>query len=271
MKLERIRPETIRVIPLGGVGEIGRNSMFVEYGDDAIVIDCGVMFPDSEMLGIDLVIPDFSYVYEHSSKVRGIVITHGHEDHIGALPFVLPKLRVPVYATRLASGLIRARLEEHGLEDSSDLREIKAGQRLRLGAFELSFFHVCHSIPDGVGIAVETPIGTLVHSGDYKFDHTPVDGVPPDFQALGELGRKGVLALFGDSTYADKPGYTPSESVIYGNFDAVFAESEGRILVATFASLISRVQQVMDLAAAHGRQGAGGGRRLGEKDPQREP
>lgn len=265
--MKELQPGTLRVVPLGGVGEIGRNSMILEYEGDAIIIDCGVMFPDAEMLGIDLVIPDFSYVYERIGKVRGIVITHGHEDHIGALPFIVPKLQVPIYGTKLTLGLIRARLEERNLHKSTDLREILPRQVLQLGVFELKFFHVCHSIPDGVGIAIKTPVGTVVHSGDYKFDHTPVDGLGPDFQTIGELGRDGVLALFGDSTYADRPGYTQSERVIYESFETAFAEARGRIIVATFASLISRIQQVLDVSAGYDRKVAVVGRSMENNVP----
>ena len=242
--------------------------MIMEYEDDAIVIDCGVMFPDAEMLGVDLVIPDFGYVYERAEKVRAIVITHGHEDHIGALPYVLPKLQTPVYGTKLALGLIRARLEEHGLLGDADLREIEPMQELRLGAFQLKFFHVCHSIPNGVGIAITTPVGTVVHSGDYKFDQTPVDGIGPDFHTLGELGGRGVLAVFGDSTYADRPGYSDSEQVIYESFESVFAEARGRIIVSTFASLISRIQQVMEVSADYGRMVAVVGRSMETNVPR---
>ncbi len=263
-----IDPGTLRVVPLGGVGEIGRNSMIMEYERDAIVIDCGVMFPDAEMLGIDLVIPDFGYVYERIEKVRAIVITHGHEDHIGALPFIVPRLQVPIYGTRLTLGLIRARLEEHGLLKTTDLREVRALEELQIGAFQLKFFHVCHSIPDGVGIAITTPVGTVVHSGDYKFDQTPVDGIGPDFHTLGELGGKGVLALFGDSTYADRPGYSQSERVIYDSFESAFAEARGRIIVSTFASLISRIQQVMEVAADFGRKVAVVGRSMETNVPR---
>ena len=242
--------------------------MIMEYERDAIVIDCGVMFPDAEMLGIDLVIPDFSYVYQRAEKVRAIVITHGHEDHIGALPYLLPRLQVPVYGTRLTLGLIRARLEEHGLLDETDLREIQPLQELELGAFRLKFFHVCHSIPNGVGIAITTPVGTVVHSGDYKFDQTPVDGIPPDFHTLGELGGQGILAVFGDSTYADRPGYSESEQVIYESFESVFAEARGRIIVSTFASLISRIQQVMEVSADFGRMVAVVGRSMEKNVPR---
>ena len=254
MTIAKSKPGVLRVVPLGGVGEIGGNSMIFEYGDDAIIIDCGVMIPDAEMLGIDLVIPDFGYVYERKKNVRAIVITHGHEDHIGALPYIIPRLNVPIYGTKLTLGLIRARLQEHGLDKTADLRLVEPRQELELGAFQLKFFHVCHSIPDGVGIAIKTPIGTVVHSGDYKFDQTPVDGIGPDFHTLGELGGEGVLALFADSTYADRPGYTPSERTIYDSFESAFAEAPGRVIVSTFASLISRIQQVLDVSADFGRK-----------------
>ena len=259
---DSIADGTLRVIPLGGVGEIGRNSMIMEYEHDAIIIDCGVMFPNEEMLGIDLVIPDFSYVYDRIEKIQAIVITHGHEDHIGALPYIIPKLNVPIYGTKLTLGLIRSRLAEHNLLKTTTLHEIRPHQELQLGAFQLKFFHVCHSIPDGVGIAITTPLGTLVHSGDYKFDQTPVDGLPPDFQTLGKLGAQGVLAVLADSTYADRPGYSRSEHVLYESFESAFAEAQGRIIISTFASLISRVQQIMEVAAEFDRKVAVVGRSM---------
>jgi len=246
--------EKLRIIPLGGVGEVGKNMIVLEYADDIIVIDCGVMFPDEEMLGIDLVIPDATYLEEHKEKVRGIIITHGHEDHTGALPYIWPKLRVPIYASRLTRGLISVKLREHKILDESYLHMISAGEILSLGAFRVEFYHVCHSIPDGIGLAIHTPVGTVVHSGDYKFDQTPVDGRLTDYARLSKLGEEGVLCLLGDSTNAEKPGFTPSEKVVSETFDHVFAQTTGRIIVATFASNISRIQQVIDAAVQHNRR-----------------
>ncbi len=246
--------QKLRIIPLGGVGEVGKNLLALEYGDDIIMIDCGVMFPDEEMYGVDLVIPDVSYLEEHKDKVRGIIITHGHEDHTGALPYIWPKLRVPIYATRLARGLIAVKMKEHKLLDESYLRMISPGETIGLGAFRVEFFHVCHSIPDGVGLAIHTPVGTIVHSGDYKFDQTPVDGKLTDYARLSQLGEEGVLCLLGDSTNAEKPGFTPSEKVVSESFERVFSQTDGRIIVATFASNISRIQQVIDVAVRHNRR-----------------
>jgi ribonuclease J len=248
------KKEKLRIIPLGGVGEIGKNMIVLEYGDDIIVVDCGVMFPDDEMLGIDLVIPDITYLEEHREKVRGIIITHGHEDHTGALPYVWPKLKVPIYASRLTRGLIAVKMKEHKLLDESALRLVTAGETMTLGAFRVEFFHVCHSIPDAMGLAIHTPVGTIVHSGDYKFDQTPVDGKLTDYARLSKLGEDGVLCLLGDSTNTEKAGFTPSESVISENFDHVFTQAPGRVIVATFASNISRIQQVIDAAAKHKRR-----------------
>lgn len=246
--------DKLRIVPLGGVGEVGRNMIAIEYGDDIIVIDCGVMFPDEEMFGIDLVIPDISYLEERKDKVRGIIITHGHEDHTGALPYIWPRLRVPIYASRLTRGLIAVKLRERKLLDESYLHMISAGEVLSLGAFRIEFYHVCHSIPDGVGLAIHTPVGTIVHSGDYKFDQTPVDGRLTDYARLSKLGEEGVLLLLGDSTNAEQPGFTPSETVVSESFERVFSQAQGRVIVATFASNISRIQQVIDAAVAHKRR-----------------
>lgn len=253
---------TLRVIPLGGQEEIGKNMLAVEYGNDIVVIDCGLMFPEESMLGIDLVIPNTTYLEEHRAKVRGIVITHGHEDHTGALPYVLARLPVPVYATRLTRGLIEVKLQEHKLRDKTELITIEAGGHVPFGEMTLEFFHQCHSIPDSVGVIIHTPVGILVHTGDYKFDQTPVSGDPPDYARLAQLGQQGVLALFGDSTRADTPGYTPSERVIDAAFDRVFAQARGRIIVASFASLISRIQQVANAAVAYNRRLAVVGRSM---------
>jgi len=252
----------LRAVSLGGLEEIGKNMTAFEYGDDIVVVDCGLMFPDESMLGIDLVIPDITYLEENRARVRAIVITHGHEDHTGALPYVLARLPVPVYATRLTRGLIELKLREHKLLDKIELITIKAGGQVPFGEMIFEFFHQCHSIPDAVGVAIHTPVGIVVHTGDYKFDQTPVDGEPPDYARLAQLGQEGVLALFGDSTRADTPGSTPSERVIDSAFKRVFDEAKGRVIVASFASLISRIQQVVDAAAARNRKFAVVGRSM---------
>jgi ribonuclease J len=250
----------LKVIPLGGLGEIGKNMMALEYANDLILVDAGLMFPDEEMLGVDLVIPDVSYVAERLQKLRGILITHGHEDHTGGLPYILPRLRLPngkmppIYCTRLTRGLIAVKLDEHRLLKQADLRIVQPGERIKLGAFNAEFVHITHSIPDSASIAIETPVGTVFHTGDFKFDHTPVMGDPPDLSRIAELGRQGVLLLFSDSTYADTTGYTPSERSVSETLDRIMAEAPGRVIVATFASLISRVQQVIDAAMKHDRR-----------------
>ncbi len=245
----------LRVIPLGGLGEIGKNMMALEYEDDIIVVDCGVQFPEEGMFGVDLIIPDVSYLVERADKVRAILITHGHEDHIGALPFILPKLQVPVYAPRLAHGLITAKLKERRVARDSVVQAIDPGVIHRIGeSFEVSWFRVCHSIPDAMGIAIGTPVGTVIHTGDFKIDHTPVDGRIFDLPSLAHYGDDGVLLLFSDSTYAEVPGYTTSERVVGEALDRAIGEADGRVMVATFASLVSRVQQVVDAAEKHGRK-----------------
>ena len=244
----------LKIIPLGGLGEIGRNMMVMEYREDIIVIDAGLMFPDSEMLGIDIVIPDISYLLERRDKIRGIVITHGHEDHIGALPYVLPQLDVPVYSTRLAKGLISVKLKERKAQLQSRLNVIPPGGQFTLGKFRIEFFPVCHSITDAVGLIIHTPVGIVVHSGDFKLDYTPVSGKPTDLSRLAQLGAQGVLLLLSDSTYAELPGYTPSERVVGEALDQIMANAPGRVIITTFASLVSRIQQVIDAAAKHQRR-----------------
>lgn len=239
---------------MGGAGEIGKNMLLVEYEGAILVIDAGLMFPENDMLGVDIVIPDISYLLERRDQVRGIVITHGHEDHIGALPYVLPRLNVPIYATPLTCGLIEVKLKSHKLLKDAVLRTFAMGDTIDLEPFKIRTFHVSHSIPDGVGLAVTTPVGTIVHSGDFKFDPSPVDGQLTDFSALAEVGGQGVLALLSDSTNADSPGHTPSETTISESFTRVFAVAEGRVIVATFASNISRIQQVIDTAARFNRK-----------------
>lgn len=246
--------EKIRVVPLGGLGEVGKNMMVVEYGDDIIIIDAGVMFPDDEMFGVDLVIPDTGYLADKKDRIRAILITHGHEDHVGGLPYILPMLDFPpLYATRLTYGLIQVKLKEHRLVDKTTMNVLMPGEQVRLGSFVAEFFRVNHSIPDAVGVILHTPLGNLVHTGDYKFDYTPVDGKPADFGLLARLGKEGVLLMMGDSTRIESVGYTPSERVIDDSFDKIFANAPGRIMIATFASLISRVQQVVNTAARYDR------------------
>ncbi len=244
----------LRIIPLGGLGEIGKNMMILEYGRNIIIIDAGIMFPENDMLGIDFIIPDFNYLMDKKDLVRGIILTHGHEDHVGALPYVLQEIRAPIYATKLTRGLAEVKLKDSHLLAEAELNTIQAGDSITLGPFRIEFFHVCHSIPDGVGLAIETPVGLVVHSGDFKFDYTPVDGKPPDFAKLAELGGRGVLVLMSDSTNAEQPGSTPSEKVIDDAFEQVFRKAEGRIIVGTFASLISRIQQVVNCAIRHERK-----------------
>ena len=246
--------DKLRIIPLGGLGEIGKNMMVLELPNDMILIDAGLMFPEEEMLGVDLVIPDISYVRERKKKLRAIIITHGHEDHTGALPYVLRELRAPIYCTRLTHGLISVKLKEHKLLKGADLRTVSPGEKIRLGAFQVEFVRVTHSIPDSCGLAISTPVGTIIHSGDFKLDHTPVMGEPTDLPRWAELGNQGVLLLLSDSTYAESPGYTPSEQVVGEALNRIMATAPGRVIVATFASLISRVQQVIDAAHSNGRR-----------------
>jgi ribonuclease J len=244
----------LKVIPLGGLSEIGKNMTVMEYGEDIIIIDAGLMFPGEDMLGIDLVIPDISYLLERREKIRGIVITHGHEDHIGALPYLLPQLKVPVYSTKLTRGLISVKLKERKALTGASLEVVPQGGDITLGKFRVEFFPVCHSIPDSSGLIIYTPVGIVVHTGDFKLDYTPVDGKPTDLSRLAQLGAQGVLLLLSDSTYAELPGYTPSERVVGETLDHVIADAPGRVIVTTFASLVSRIQQVIDAAAKHQRR-----------------
>lgn len=256
--------KTVKIIPLGGAGEIGKNMTVIEYGANILVIDAGIMFPENDMLGIDYIIPDFNYLRENRSKVRGVVITHGHEDHTGAINHLMEAIDAPIYATELTRGLLEVKLNRAGLNEKVELSTINAGDAIQIGPFDVEFFHVCHSIPDAVGLGIDTPAGLIVHSGDYKFDHTPVDNWPTDFGKLAEFGARGVLALLADSTNADEPGWTPSEAVIDPAFDEVFEQAHGRILVGSFASLISRMQQVANAAQRHGRSMAFVGRSMVE-------
>jgi len=244
----------LRIIPLGGLGEVGKNMMAYEYNNQILVVDAGLMFPENDMLGIDYIIPDFSYLLQNRHKVCGVVVTHGHEDHTGAIHHLLEQIDAPVYATALTRGLLEIKLSRNGLINRVQLNTVQAGGMADIGPFRVEFFHVCHSIPDGVGLGITTPVGLLVHSGDYKFDHTPVDYWPTDYAKLAEFSARGVLALLSDSTNADRPGWTPSERVIEPAFDEVFRTAKGRIIVASFASLISRMQQVANAAANHGRK-----------------
>lgn len=252
----------LSIIPLGGVGEIGKNMMVFEYGQDIIVVDAGVAFPGDDLMGIDLIIPDITYLIDNKDKLRGFFITHGHEDHIGALPYVLKELNVPVYGTRLTIGLIKKKLEEHGLVNKVNLIEINPESVINTGVFQVGFFRVNHSIPDGVGLAIKTPEGLIVHSGDFKLDQTPIDGLATEFHKLTKYGEKGVLALICDSTGAEKEGYTPSGKVVGETFTKEFDKAKGRIIVATFASNVHRIQQVINAAIEHDRKVAVVGRSM---------
>jgi ribonuclease J len=252
----------LRIIPFGGTGEIGKNMTVLEYGNSIIVVDCGVMFPEETMPGIDLVIPDVSYLLDKKRKVKAFIITHGHEDHIGALPYILPLFDVPVYSTALTIGLISVKLRERRLLESSDLRTVTHGQRIQAGPFDIEFFSVAHSVPDASGLAIRTPIGTVVHTGDFKIDLTPVDSKPTDMGALARLGTEGVQVLLADSTGVERPGYTPSESTVGPAFDEIMRNAPGRVIVATFASLISRIQQVVNKSAKYDRKVAVVGRSM---------
>jgi ribonuclease J len=246
--------QPLRIIPLGGVGEIGKNMYVFEYGDDIVVIDCGLMFPEQDMFGIDLIIPDITYLKERRQNVKAFLITHAHEDHVGALPHVLPEFPgVPVYATKLARGLLGNKIKEHKLHNNP-LIALEPGDELDIGPFHIMPFKVGHSIPDAMGIALRTPVGTVVHTGDFKFDQTPVDGRAPDFAILARLGQEGVACLLSDSTRAENPGYTPSERTVGEAFREIMEPLTGRVIVATFASNIARVQQVLDAAATFDRK-----------------
>lgn len=244
----------LRVIPLGGLGEIGKNMMALECGDDIIVIDAGLMFPSEEMPGVDLLLPDISYLLEKRRSIRGIVITHGHEDHIGGLSYVLSRLQVPVYSTRFTRELISVGLRQRAVKSDAQLVTLSPGSKVTLGSFTLEPFPVCHSIPDSIGLIIHTPQGVVVHSGDFKIDYAPVVGEPTSFSQLAALGGRDVLLLLSDSTYVELPGYTPSESVVSDTLDRIIGEAKGRVIVTSFASLISRIQQVLDLAVKRDRR-----------------
>ena len=246
--------ENLKIVPLGGLGEVGKNMMCIEYGRNIFVIDCGMMFPESDMLGIDYIIPDWGYLRDKADIIRAVFITHGHQDHIGALPHFLKQFDVPVYATRLTRGLIEVKLRWSNMMDQVELHDYSPGDVINIGPFTIEPYHVCHSIPDTVGLGITTPAGLIVHSGDFKFDHTPVDGWPTDYAKLAEFSGRGVLALLSDSTNADTPGNTPSEAALNQAFHSIMRKAPGRVIVATFASLISRIQQVVDVAAQHNRK-----------------
>jgi ribonuclease J len=243
----------VRLIPLGGLGEIGKNLLLVETASDIIAIDCGISFPEEDMPGIDLVVPDISYLIQRKDRLRGIVLTHGHEDHVGALPFVLKDVNVPVYGTRLTLGLARRKLDEN-FEGQFDFRVVAPRDVIDFGSIQVEVFHVTHSVADSVGLILHTPAGIIVHTGDFKLDQTPVDGDPTDYAALSRAGEEGVLALLSDSTHADRPGYTPSERVVGRTLMQVFSEAKNRIIVTTFASNVPRIQQVIDAAYKYGRK-----------------
>ena len=256
------KKEKLKIIPLGGLQEIGKNITVFEYGDDIVIVDCGLAFPEDDMLGIDLVIPDFTYLEKKQDKIRGLVITHGHEDHIGAIPYLLQKINVPIYATKLTAGLISHKLEEHKLLKSTKLKIVNQGQTITLGKIRVEFIRSCHSIPDAVALAIHTPAGTVVHTGDFKIDYTPIDDERMDFGRLAELGNKGVLALMSDSTNSERKGYTMSESTVGEVFDKLFFNCTKRIVVATFASNVHRVQQIVNSAVANNRKIAVCGRSM---------
>lgn len=258
----REKHDKLYVMPLGGLGEIGKNCTAFQYGDDIIVIDAGLSFPDEEMLGIDIVIPDYTYLLENREKVRALLVTHGHEDHIGGVSYLLRNLNIPVYATRLTLGMIEGKLDEAGVDLHPDSRAVKAGEQVKIGSFTCEFIRVNHSIPDACAIAVTSPVGTILHTGDFKFDQTPIDGQYTDYQRLTELGKKGLLALFADSTNAERPGYTPSEASVRPSLERVFRGAKGRILMATFASNVHRLQQAISIAAEMGKKVAVIGRSM---------
>lgn len=250
---EQRSEQKLQIIPLGGLGEIGKNMTVIRCGDEMIIVDAGLMFPENEMLGVDLVIPDISYVIENEKCLKAIVLTHGHEDHIGALPYILKRLSVPVYGTKLTLGILEGRLKENGV-DCGNLHAVVPGEIIMLGCFSVGFIRVNHSIPDSVGLSIKTPVGMIVHTGDFKFDYTPVDGKMTDFRRLADLGNKGVLVMLADSTNSEKEGHTLSEKTVGEAFNREFANAQGRIIVATFSSNVHRIQQVIDTAIKYRRR-----------------
>ena len=259
MKNEKAK---VKIIPLGGVNEIGKNLTAIEYKNDIVVIDCGLKFPDEDMFGIDLVIPDITYLIKNKEKVSGIFLTHGHEDHIGALPYVLKQLNVPVYGTKLTLGIVETKLKEHGLLSSTELIRVKPRDVIRLNSVSVEFIKTNHSIADSVAIAVHTPLGVVLHTGDFKVDYTPIDGEAMDFARFAELGKKGVLAMMADSTNVERAGYTNSEKIVGESLTRIFGKTKGRIFIATFASNIHRIQQIIDAASVYGRKVAVSGRSM---------
>ncbi len=258
-----VSKKPVKIIPLGGLGEIGKNITLYEYDGDMFLVDCGMSFPDEDMPGIDIVIPDFTYILENKDKIKGLVVTHGHEDHIGAIPYLLRNFNVPIFATRLTIGLIECKLKEHKLLAEAKLNTVKPGEKVKLGQFEVEFIHVNHSIPDAVGFAITSPAGTVIHTGDFKIDTTPIDEYVIDIGRFAEYGKRGVLALLADSTNAERPGFTSSEKLVGGSFSNLFAKAEGkRIIVATFSSNIHRIQQIIDEAVRRGRKVAVSGRSM---------
>ena len=254
--------EKLKIMSLGGLNEIGKNMTVYEYGEDVIVVDCGMGFPDDEMYGVDIVIPDITYLIKNKDRIRGIVLTHGHEDHIGAVPYVLKQINVPVYATGLTMGLVEMKLSEHNILNSAQLFKVKAGDTIKLGCFKIEFIHMNHSIADAVALAIKTPLGMVIHTGDFKIDTMPIDGDMADIARLGALGKKGVLALLSDSTNVERAGYSMSESKVGATFDSLFKDCSQRIIVTTFASNVHRVQQVINCAAKYGRKVAVTGRSM---------
>jgi ribonuclease J len=252
----------LQIIPLGGLGEFGMNCMAIRYGDDILVVDAGMMFPDAELLGVDIVTPDFRYLEENGAKVRALVLTHGHEDHIGGIPFLLSRLQIPVYGTALTLALVERRLEEHGLLDEAELNSVKAGEKLTLGPFEIEFIHVTHSIVSCVALAITTPLGVVMHTGDYKVDPTPIDNELFDLHKFAEYGKRGVLLLMSDSTNVDRPGYTESERAVAPRLEDLFVRTPRRLVISCFSSSIPRIQQILDLAHQHGRKVAFLGRSM---------
>ena len=241
--------EKLKIIPLGGLNEIGKNMTAYEYGGEIIVVDCGMAFPGDDMYGIDCIIPDVSYLIKNRARIRGLFITHGHEDHVGAIPYVLKQVNMPIYCTRFTAGLIKLKLEEHQLVKSTKLITVEPGKSVRAGKFTVEFIHVNHSIADSVAFAIHTHLGTVVHTGDFKIDSTPIDGEVIDLARLGELGKEGVLCLCADSTNVERPGFTPSEKTVGATFTRQFQNCDERIIVTTFASNVHRIQQVLDAAA----------------------